>query len=258
MPQWFVRDETGKLLFSGKLQPQQLSVGLNRAPGGIEFALRNFKQAVKLNIEVRLAGTAYKNDWNIWVYPRNVDTDNQNVFYTRSVPDAVAALEQGKNVLLNPDTSKILGVEGRFAPVFWSPLYFPNQPGTMGILCNPDHPALKYFPTDFYSDWQWWRLITTSKTMIIDDLPAMNPVVRVIDNFHKNRKMANIIEARYGDGKLLISSINLADSLNEKPATKQLRYSLMQYMAGDKFTPAVTIDKAQLLALFREEQSGNK
>ena len=30
-----------------------------------------------------------------------------------------------------------------------------NQIGTLGILCNPEHPALALFPTEGYSDWQW-------------------------------------------------------------------------------------------------------
>ncbi len=80
----------------------------------------------------------------------------------------------------------------------------------MGILCDPKHPALADFPTEAWSDWQWWHLITGSKTMILDELPAIDPVVRVIDNFFKNRKMANIIEANVSKGKLLLVSADLS------------------------------------------------
>ncbi|OJU22693.1 MAG: glycoside hydrolase family 2 [Sphingobacteriales bacterium 41-5] len=251
-PHWCVRDAKGNILFSGKLREQQLVIGLNKLSGPIAFDLKNFKQAVKLNIEVSLTGTQVKNNWNIWVYPKNVDADNKDVIYTRSVIEAITALEQGKKVLLNPDTSKILGVEGRFTPVFWSPLHFPNQPGTMGILCNPAHPALKNFPTDFYSDWQWWNLISSSKTMVIDDLPAVTPIVRVIDNFNKNRKMANVLELRYGQGKLIVTSLNISDSLDTRPAARQLRYSLLQYMQSSNFLPTVAVNEAQLHLLVRE------
>src|SRR5690606_368448 len=132
---------------------------------------------------------------------------------------------------------QLIGVQGRFAPVFWSPVHFPDQPGTMGVLCSPEHPALKNFPTDFYSDWQWWDLITSSKTMVIDSLPQMEPVVRVIDNFFKNRKMANVIEAKVGKGKLIVASVNLKDSLEKRPAARQLRYSLLRYMNSSEFSP---------------------
>ncbi|MEI6950638.1 hypothetical protein V9K67_25870 [Paraflavisolibacter sp. H34] len=30
-------------------------------------------------------------------------------------------------------------MQGRFAPVFWSPVHFPNQPGTMGLLFHRMH-----------------------------------------------------------------------------------------------------------------------
>jgi hypothetical protein len=43
-------------------------------------------------------------------------------------------------------------------PVFWNARLF-NQTGTLGILCDPTHPALAEFPTDDHSDWQWADLL---------------------------------------------------------------------------------------------------
>jgi hypothetical protein len=133
--------------------------------------------------------------------------------------------------------------------VFWSPVHFLDQPGTMGILCDPEHSALADFPTDFYSNWQWWDLITSSKTMIIDSLLSIKPIVRVIDNFYKNRKMANVIEARMGKGKLKLTSIDISHNLEERPVARQLRYSLEQYMAGNQFSPTLEIIEQQLTNL---------
>jgi hypothetical protein len=121
----------------------------------------------------------------------------------------------------------------------------------MGILCNPGHPALKYFPTDFYSDWQWWDLIASSKTMIIDSLPAMEPIVRIIDNFFKNRKMANIIEAKVGKGKLMLTSMNITHQLDQRPGARQLRYSLEKYMMDISFSPSIELTHEQLEYLVR-------
>lgn len=50
------------------------------------------------------------------------------------------------------------------------PVHFPNQAGTMGVLCNPAHKALADFPTDMHTDWQWWDLNKNSKTMITDSI----------------------------------------------------------------------------------------
>jgi hypothetical protein len=68
----------------------------------------------------------------------------------------------------------------------------------------------------------------------------------VIDNFFKNRKMANVIEAKVGKGKLVIVSMDITRNLDKRPAARQLRYSLEQYMAGNAFAPSVELNEKQL------------
>jgi len=122
----------------------------------------------------------------------------------------------------------------------------------MGILCNPANAALKDFPTDAYSNWQWWDLITSSKTMVLDSLTPIQPIIRVIDNFFKNRQMANIIETRSGKGKLVLVSMDITNNLDKRPVAKQLRYSLEQYMISKNFSPSETITTDQLKKLVKE------
>lgn len=252
VPLWTVTDKQGKKLFNGALNKTTISTGNGINLGNIAFDLKGITEATELIVELSLNSTSYKNKWSIWVYPEKVSNSNKVLFST-SLKDALKHLNAGKTVLLNPDTASLAGVEGRFAPVFWSPVHFPNQPGTMGILCNPEHPALANFPTDFYSNWQWWDLITSSKTMVIDSLPTVDPIVRVIDNFYKNRKMANIIEAKVGKGKLILTSMNISQNLDKRPAARQLRYSLEQYMASDKFAPSLDLTEKQLAYLMKEK-----
>ncbi|WP_205509821.1 sugar-binding domain-containing protein [Longitalea arenae] len=251
IPVWKVTDQQGKKWFSGRLNAKDLPVDNGIALGTINLDLRSISKATQLTIELSLEGTGYKNKWTCWVYPAHVHASNNNVAFTTSVKEAFELLEQGKHVLLNPDTAQIRGVEGRFAPVFWSPVHFPNQPGTMGVLCDPKHPALQQFPTDSFSNWQWWELITASKTMVLDSMPRLSPIVTVIDNFYKNRRMANLIEAKAGKGKLVISSIDLKNNLDKRPAARQLRYSLEQYMNGNAFDPAVELGPDQLNYLIK-------
>lgn len=249
--QCVIKNADGKVVYRTQWHASKIDIGSGNEVGRISFPLNQLSEATQLSIELSIEGTAYKNQWNVWVYPNSVALNDADVFFTRSVSDALKMLEEGKKVLLNPDTSTLKGVQGRFATVFWSPVHFPDQPGTMGILCNPKHPALKYFPTDFYCDWQWWDLITSSKTMIIDNLPEITPVVRVIDNFFKNRKMANVIEAKVGEGSLLLTSLNIADKLEERPAARQLRYSLQKYMQSKAFNPSVSITVDDLRVLVK-------
>jgi hypothetical protein len=250
-PEWTVTDQDGKLLFNGKLPNLNVSSGNGISLGDFGFDLKTIVKATELTITLQLKGTSYQNRWNIWVYPAQVELNEPAVQFTTSWKEALKYLAEGKNVLLNPDTAALKGVEGRFAPVFWSPVHFPNQPGTMGILCDPKHAALAHFPTEFYSNWQWWDLITSSKTMIIDSLPSINPLVRVIDNFYKNRKMANVIEAKVGQGKLILTSIDLSHQLEKRPAARQLRYSLQQYMKSTAFSPVVNLSTQQLETLIK-------
>jgi len=242
--EWTVEDQAGRRIAGGVLPRQDIALGNGHQLGAFSVGLDSIRQATALTITLRLRGTSYKNKWNIWVYPEKVP--DPGVVFDSTIDAALRHLQEGKNVLLNPDTADVNGVTGRFAPVFWSPVHFPNQPGTMGLLCDPRHPALKDFPTAAYSDWQWWDLVTSSKTIILDSLPAMEPIVRVIDNFFKNRKMAEVIEARVGKGKLILVSADIRHDLERRPEARQLRYSLERYMRGDAFRPAVELSAAQL------------
>jgi len=246
---WAAVNPSGKIIAHGRLQPQDIAEGNGQELGAFSIDLKNIQKAETVTIELQLQGTPYKNKWRIWVYPEKLEETNTGIVFTNSVNEALQQLQQGKKVLLNPDTAAIKGVAGRFAPVFWSPVHFPNQPGTMGILCNPKHPALKNFPTDFYSDWQWWDLITSSKAMVLDSLPPLTPLVTVIDNFFKNRRMAEIIEAKVGRGKLILVSADITHELEKRPAARQLRYSLEQYMKSEPFKPVAELNEEQLKQL---------
>lgn len=249
---WIVKDAAGNIIAEDLGYTGKIGIGNGLTLDSFTVDLSKIKKATALNIAIKLDGTNYKNNWTIWVYPKQLSENMGDVIFTTSLPEAIAALNQGKKVLCNPDTASLNGVQGRFAPVFWSPVHFPNQPGTMGLLCNPKHPALQNFPTEYYSNWQWWDLVTSSKTMIIDSLPDMEPIVRVIDNFLKNRKMANIIEAKVGSGKLVLVAADITRDLDKRPAARQLRYSLLQYMNGKDFNPSTVLSEHQLQYLFNK------
>jgi hypothetical protein len=253
VPEWTVLDGNGNHIAGGKLERQDIAMGNGHSLGSFSFGLNGIKQATRLTIIVRLKDRDDKNEWNIWVYPERLQDQNvqqsgskEKLVFDSTLEQALGHLREGKDVLFNPDTACLNGVAGRFAPVFWSPVHFPDQPGTMGLLIRPEHPALKDFPTEAFTDWQWWDLVTNSKTMILDSLPATDPIVRVIDIFVKNRKMAEIIEARIGKGRLVLVSADIRNGLEHRPAARQLRYSLEKYMRGAAFHPGVELDATDL------------
>ncbi|MGB6151539.1 MAG: sugar-binding domain-containing protein [Pricia sp.] len=186
--------------------------------------------------------------------PKDLQTnayESKDVFITSSFDEALSALEKGEKVLLNPDTLQLKGIKGRFVPVFWSPVHFPDQPGTMGLLIDNKHKALADFPTKTYTEWQWWDLCIQSKSVIIDSLPV-KPIVRVVDNFVTNHQLATVFEAKVGEGKLLFSSMDLQTDLDKRPAARQLRKSLVDYMASEVFEPDAELSAENVLTLKTE------
>lgn len=216
------------------------------AAGELNFQLNGITAASKLTVEVQVEGSSYRNSWEIWVYPAQLPLPTGDIVVTASWEEAKQALDAGKKVVLSPKPEAIQGVEGKFVQVFWSPVHFPDQPGTMGLLINPAHPAFAHFPTDTHTNWQWWDLCKKSRTMVIDVLPGVTPLVENIDNFMKNRRLSSVVETRYGQGRLILSSMDLLTDTDNRPAARQLLYSLLNYMNTDRFNPQGMTDEKQL------------
>ncbi len=240
-PVWEIKDEQGREVASGKLPALTVTTGTVTGLGEIEAALAGARAPEKLTVTLSLQGTKFVNSWEIWVYPAQV---------TATAPDDVimcdqwnetakAALADGKKVFLMT-TNVANSMIGSFRPVYWSPVWFPVTPipNTMGILCDPKHPAFSLFPTEMFSNWQWSDIITQSRSLDLDATPGgFRPIVQVMDNFGRNKKLGVLFEARVGKGRLLVCSMNLKNSIDSRPAARQMLASLYAYLASDKFQP---------------------
>lgn len=241
-PSWSLSRTDGTVVARGELNRQDISLGNGLILGNISVPLASVSEADKLVLAIQFKDREYRNSWNIWVYPETVPEMKDDVLYTRSFEEAKKALEQGRKVLLNPMKEEIKGLEGKFVQVFWSPVHFPNQPGTMGILCDPVHPALARFPTEMHSNWQWWDICKNAKTIELDSLQEnLQPIVRMVDNFYKNRNLGLLFEVKVGNGKLLFCSSDLSNNLDGRLVARQLRHSLIEYMHSDQFDPREAI-----------------
>lgn len=81
-------------------------------------------------------------EWALKSYVNAVDPESPDYLLWRKegqplVDAALDACRKGGIVLFNPDWRYVEGIEGKFVPVFWSPVHFPTQAGTMGLLCDP-------------------------------------------------------------------------------------------------------------------------
>jgi hypothetical protein len=110
-------------------------------------------------------------------------------------------------------------------------------PGTQGFICDPKHPALAAFPTEFHSNWQWWQIVKNSRPIILDATPAdYRPIIHVIDNFARNHKLGLLFETKVGKGRLLVCASDLP-ALQDHPEARQLLHSLLLYVDSTAFAP---------------------
>lgn len=255
---WKLNDSEGRNISQGVLSASAVQKGRITRLGEIYADLGKVKEAAKLTFEVSIEGTAWKNSWSVWVYPPIGSYDTGGVVLTQSVDEALVALDKGRKVLLSPKAGQLEGLEGKFLPVFWSPVHFPKQAGTMGLLCDPQHAALRHFPTDMHSDWQWWNLVKNSKVLIADSLPNIEPIVESVDNFANNRRLVSVFETNCGKGKLIVSAMDLLSDSNDKPEVKQLLYSLISYMNSASFAPKSRLGEADIKSFILADEVKDK
>ena len=302
-PQWKLVDEAGRTVSEGRLAQSEVAAGRITNLGAVEIPLE-CKEACKYTVVLSDSGSE-ENSWDIWVYPETKITEPENVVISyRYDRKTVKALEEGKRVILFSDptkgifpvepafmggddvrcfevSSKHNAVEGSFMPTFWNMMLF-NQTGTMGILCQEDHPALSQFPTSYHSDWQWADILgrysaaqsfrtagapeeycddmerqwgdarNRSKAIVLNDAPeGYRPIVQAIDNYKRNYRLGVIFETKVGKGSLLVCALDLDTDIEDRPAARCLRQSLLDYVSGDSFKPEYELDPVMLKTVLR-------
>lgn len=261
-PEWKLTNAAGKIVASGKLATQNIPVGNAIPLGTISIVLNMFTKAEQLQFSVSLKGTSYKNSWDIWVYPNKEITpvDSSQIYYCHQLDKhAQDALSQGKKVFLLCAGKVQMGkdIAMHFLPVFWNTSWFKMRPPhTTGIYVDPKNPAFKYFPTEDFSNFQWWSLVNKQQVMWLKDFPHdFRPLVQPIDTWFLNRRLGLVFEAKVGNGKLMVCSADLSSDLEGRPAAKQLLYSLTKYMESKDFDPKTKVDVSVIQNLFNKQVS---
>ncbi|MCX8108421.1 MAG: glycoside hydrolase, partial [Verrucomicrobiae bacterium] len=266
---WRFVNDAGRTIRSGTL-PYQVILTDNAIPlGRISFGLGDGPAPARYKLVASLdrprssapglPRQRIDNDWDVWIYPRDVDqTPPSSVRIVNHLDEQTAQyLQSGGTVLwllpptrVRPDP-KLGKVELGFSSIFWNTAWTGRQaPHTLGVLCNPRHPLFAEFPTDFHSNWQWWYIVTRAGAMILDGLPKdLQPLVQVVDDWFTARKLGLVFEAKVGRGRLLVCSIDLERDLQNNPVARQFRYSLFKYITSPHFSPKseITLDQARSL-----------
>jgi hypothetical protein len=253
---WKLVTAKNKLLAEGALPPRDIPVDNGISLGAISVDLKNVEAPAQCRLIVSLDGPAgrFENDWDVWVYPALADAPTPpGVLVTpRWDAEARASLRAGGKVLLTIPAKQVRNFDGArvalgFSTIFWNTAWTHRQaPTTLGILCDPAHPALAEFPTDYYSNWQWWYVIHRAGALRLDLLPrGLAPIVRVIDDWVTARPLALVIEGKVGRGKIVVCGFDLTERA-EDPVSRQMRRSLLHYMASDDFAPSTEMTEEQV------------
>ena len=264
---WKLVDASGNTVTNGGWGVKPIPVDNGNALGQVSVDLKSVPAPARYKLVVgvgqlslgslpqRSNPPVFENDWDVWVYPPKVNTQPPaGVTIAEDLDSqALAALGSGGKVLLLIPPNRVQTGQSNkvmlgFSSIFWNTAWTHRQPPTtLGILCDPKHPALANFPTEFHSNWQWWYLVSRAGAMILDDLPKeLRPTVQVIDDWVTNHKLGLVFEGKVGKGKLLVCSIDLKKDLDSNPVARQMLHSLLDYMGGKSFNPKVAVGKGDL------------
>lgn len=245
---WSLETQKGAVVKEGTFTAD-LPIGNSIKIGSIECQLDEFTDATQLTLKVGINNMEVNNSWHTWVYPVQKKAIKNMPYVTHQLDNqAIEQLNSGKNVLLlsygKINQEKGGDIQTAFTPIFWNTAWTNNvPPQTLGFLCDPSHPVFASFPNNGYSDFQWKDLAVNSNAMVMDDFPhEFRPLIYIIDDWFKNRKLGMLFEGKVGEGKLMVCSADLETNLANRPSTAQFKQSLLEYMASDKFNPQYEID----------------
>ncbi|HEY8894212.1 MAG TPA: glycoside hydrolase family 2 TIM barrel-domain containing protein, partial [Niastella sp.] len=256
-PVWDIKNEAGRILFKGQLPATNIPIGNAIPLGTITQSLQTVQQPERLTLSISI-GT-YQNTWDLFVYPASLPDNTKEILVTQQLDaKALETLNKGGKVLITPKQGSLKADKGGdiaigFSSIFWNTAWTHGQPPhTLGILCNPAHPALAAFPTQYHSNWQWWDAMSHSNAIRLDSLAkGLQPIVRVIDDWVTARPLGLITECKVGKGKLLFTGIDLLTDQDKRPEARQLLYSLKQYMNGAAFNPVIPIAFEKLQSVLK-------
>jgi hypothetical protein len=257
---YYITNDSNKVLWGGSLSTKLLPMGKNPNVGTVRFALDSIKTPQKLTLTVDVAGKL-KNHWEFWVYPADSvqQTVDSDIYIADSLDNkSLAVLKKGGKVLLTAAGKVRLGsdVVQHYLPVFWNTSWFKMRPPhTTGAYIDKSHPLFKYdFPTDDWSNLNWWELLNRAQVMNLMEFPKdYQSPIQPIDTWHISRKLGMLVEANVLKGKLLMTTMDITSDLDDRLVARQMRQAILRYMESDDFKPRLTLKPQIISDLFTKD-----
>ena len=247
---WTMKDKKGALVASGSKKIGDIGFGLSTVAKSLTIPLDAAKAPAECRIVFSIKDSDIKNYYDVWVYPADAKpADTGDIVVTDNGAKAVAGLAKGASVLFVPESLNMPKPKERaavlgFSTIFWNTVWAKRQPPTvMGVELDPNHPLFKNFPTDSYSNYQWWYIISKTKNpLYLDSAPAdLNPIVNIIDDWFTNRRLALLVEAKVGKGKLMVTPAPILKSSPDNIVLNQFRNAVINYMKSADFAPSAAL-----------------
>jgi beta-galactosidase len=109
------------------------------------------------------------------------------------------------------------------------------------------HPLLKDFPHGGYCDYQFYHLIGTGGKGVACNLPRT--VTPIIEVFSLWSRAGYMFELKRGNGKLLVTSLDFANTVRQFPESAYLFRLMLDYVAGGNFAPKSSLTEEETRAL---------
>lgn len=241
---WEVRDADGQTCLSGDLPHGTLAAGDLHEVGTVSVATDDLVPDRRYELVLSEPAAEARNRWPFWVMGRAAPPELPIVReIDAGVLDEVAS---GARLIFMPDPAEIAetSVLG-WASIFWNTLWTRGQePHTLGLRIDTEHPALNGFPTLRHNEPHWWELVVGRRAYEHAPLPG-RPIVAVNDDWNANRDLALLSEVALGEGRLIISAMDVADTA-ERPVARSLARALGRYLEGAAApAPQVAADAVQ-------------
>ena len=254
--EWSFTTQKGRVLAKGQTPAVMVAQGGNTAVGVAALTVPA-GAAEQVTLEARVAGTEIRNRWHVWTYPKTpiVAQGAEHVRVAEKVDEELLDfVEKGGRALVIADR-----LDCQVPVYFTNPIWTPqNNIETTGLLIQETHGALAEFPTASHSDFQWHSFLRPGRAFILNDLPQVKPVVQAIDapSVMRNYRLATVVALRLGEGALVATSLNLREPLERRPEARQLRQSLINYLARGGFGDDGMVTRKEAAGLFDNPRFG--
>lgn len=254
---WELLDEEGKLSCGGVLERRPVAVGEVAVMGEISIDLENVSAGTSARIRLRGIGFEAINDYPIWIFaPATAVPVPEGVVETSDWTEAKEQLAKGARVvfLAHDAGTPESGGQAAWGPLYWSVPFFPGQSiRTLGLVVRQEHPIFKGFPSGAFGDWQWRNLCDGARGFDVTGLPPSDwhPMLQPVSDFHFNRRLASLFDARVGQGRLLVCGYDITVERGARlPEVAALRERVLAHAARPDWHPTWSCEPVTLDALF--------